>query len=45
MKKSGILIIIFLLIAFLGINSIFTVQENEYACTVRFSKIIGKSDP
>ena len=40
MKKSGILIIIFLLIAFLGINSIFTVQENEYACTVRFSKII-----
>ena len=40
MKKSGILIIILLLIAFIGINSIFTVQENEYACTVRFSKII-----
>ena len=40
MKKSGIFIIILLLIAFLGINSIFTVQENEYACTVRFSKII-----
>jgi len=40
MKKSGILIIILLLIAFLGINSIFTVRENEYACTVRFSKII-----
>ena len=40
MKKSGIVIIILLLIAFIGINSIFTVQENEYACTVRFSKII-----
>ena len=40
MKKSGILIIILLLIAFIGLNSIFTVRENEYACTVRFSKII-----
>jgi len=40
MKKSGIFLIILLLIALLGINSIFTVRENEYACTVRFSKII-----
>ena len=40
MKKSGIFIIILLLVAFLGLNSIFTVRENEYACTVRFSKII-----
>ena len=40
MKKSGILIIILLLAALIGINCIFTVQENEYACTVRFSKII-----
>ena len=40
MKKSGILIVILLLIALIGINSIFTVMENEYACTVRFSKII-----
>ena len=40
MKKSGILIIILLLAAFIGLNSIFTVRENEYACTVRFSKII-----
>ena len=44
MKKSGILIIILLLIAFIGLNSIFTVQENEYACTVRFSKIIGTTE-
>ena len=40
MKKSGILIIILLLVCFVGINSIFTVRENEYACTVRFQKII-----
>ena len=40
MKKSGIFIIILVLVAFLGLNSMFTVQENEYACTVRFSKII-----
>ena len=40
MKKSGIFLMILLLVAFIGINSIFTVRENEYACTVRFSKII-----
>lgn len=40
MKKSGILVII-LLIALIAWNSCtFTVYENEYACTVRFSKII-----
>ena len=40
MKKSGILIIILLLIAAIGVNCLFTVRENEYACTVRFAKII-----
>ena len=40
MKKSGILIIILLLIALIAVNSLFTVRENEYACTVRFAKII-----
>ncbi len=44
MKKSGILILILLLAAFVGISSIFTVQENEYACTVRFAKIIDTTD-
>ena len=44
MKKSGILIIILVLVAMLGLNSIFTVQENEYACTVRFSKIIDTTE-
>ena len=40
MKKSGIVIIILLLAAFIGVNSIFTVAENAYGCTVRFQKII-----
>ena len=44
MKKSGIFLIILVLIAFLGINSIFTVREDQYACTVRFSKIIETTD-
>ena len=44
MKKSVIFMIILLLVAFIGINSMFTVRENEYACTVRFSKIIDTTD-
>ena len=40
MKKSGIFLIILLLVALVAVNSLFTVRENEYACTVRFSKII-----
>ena len=44
MKKSGIFIIILLLIAMLGVNALFTVRENEYACTVRFNKIIDTID-
>ena len=40
MKKRAVVIVILLLVAFLGVNSLFTVRENEYACTVRFSKII-----
>ena len=44
MKKSGIFLIILLLIALVALNSMFTVRENEYACTVRFSKIIDTTD-
>ena len=44
MKKRGIVIIILLLAAMLALNSLFTVRENEYACTVRFSKIIDTTD-
>ncbi len=40
MKKGMIFAVIALLVAIVALNSIFTVQENEYACTVRFSKII-----
>ena len=44
MKKRGILIILLVLAALLAVNSMFTVRENEYACTVRFSKIIDTTD-
>ena len=44
MKKRGIFLIILLLAAVLAVNSMFTVRENEYACTVRFSKIIDTAD-
>ena len=44
MKKSGIFIIVLLLAAILALNSMFTVREDEYAWTVRFSKIISTTD-
>ena len=40
MKKTSIFIIVVALAAVLLAGSVFTVAENEYACTVRFSKII-----
>ena len=43
MKKltKGIVIgIVLILVLILGANSLFTVREDQYACTVRFSKII-----
>jgi len=44
MKKKSILLVVVLLVALLALNSVFTVRENEYACTVRFSKIIDTTD-
>ena len=44
MKKSGVSIIVVFLLAILAMNATFTVREDEYACTVRFSKIIGTTD-
>ncbi len=44
MKKSGIVILILVLAAILGLGSCFTVREDEYACTVRFEKIIDTTD-
>ena len=44
MKKAPIIIIILLVLALLASNSMYTVAENEYACTVRFSKIESVTD-
>jgi membrane protease subunit HflC len=40
MKKNIVVLIIALVVVVLLSGSLFTVRENEYACTVRFSKII-----
>ena len=43
--KKGILIGIVLVLAVIVVSgAMFTVRENEYACTVRFSKIIDTTD-
>lgn len=47
MKKTGKIVIIAVVVVvalLLLSNSLYTVQENEYACTVRFSKIISTTD-
>ena len=41
MKKRALLTTLLVLVLLLALNSFFTVRENEYACTVRFSKIIN----
>ena len=44
MKKGILITVIVLLVLLLGINSLFVVREDQYACTVRFSKIISTTD-
>ena len=45
MKKGKVFLVALLLIAVLvGLNGLYTVEENEYACIVRFSKIISTAD-
>ena len=44
MKKRWIVLILLVLIALVALDGTFTVRENEYACTVRFSKIIDTTD-
>lgn len=44
MKKKIILVILVILLGIGIANSMYTVQENEYACTVRFSKIISTTE-
>ena len=43
MKKTFLIILAVILIL-LAVNSLYTVREHEYACTVRFSKIIETTD-
>ena len=43
--KAKVVLIIVALVALIGLtNAMYTVAENEYACTVRFSKIIDTTD-
>ena len=44
MKKSVFIIAVLLLIVIVAANSLYTVRENQYACTVRFSAIINTVD-
>ena len=41
MKKTTIIAVIALLLVLVAANSFYTVQENEYACTFRFSEIVN----
>ena len=44
MKKKILAGVLALLLIVVASAAMFTVRENEYACTVRFSKIIGTTD-
>ena len=44
MKKWIIAIVIVLLLIIVGSSSVYTIREDQYACTVRFSKIIDTTD-
>ena len=44
MKKIIITAIIVILVVIVAASSVFTVREDEYACTVRFAKIIDTTD-
>ena len=44
MKKGLIIGIVAILLLIVVTNSVFTVEENQYACTVRFSQIINTTD-
>ena len=44
MKKRILVGVILALLVIVAANSMYTVRENEYACTVRFSKIIETTD-
>ena len=41
MKKYGFLIVVCALVILVALNSFYTVEEDQFACTVRFSEIIS----
>ena len=44
MKKGFVFIVIVVLLAIVASGAMFTVREDQYACTVRFSKIIATTN-
>ena len=44
MKKTGIILVAVLILLLVLVNSAYIVEENQFACTVRFSEIIGTAD-
>ena len=44
MKKGTIIAIILVLLVIVAANSFYTVQENQFACVVEFSKIVSTND-
>ena len=44
MKKSGLIIVLCALLVLVALNSLYTVEENQFACIVRFSEIISTTD-
>ena len=44
MKKAILIIAVLVILAILASGSMFSVRENQFACTVRFSKIIATTD-
>ena len=44
MKKSVLIIVLCAVLLLLGLNSIYVVEENQYACTFRFSEIVATTD-
>ena len=44
MKKTGIILVAALLLLLVLFNSAYTVEENQFACTVRFSEIISTTN-
>ena len=44
MKKTALILVLCALLFVVAINSVYVVEENQFACTVRFSEIISTAD-